>query len=98
MPVQFFWVGAGRSLGRSPDSFGVVSTFGSSQPESHVSRLPLSQQGVNKKASLTGQQFTKCLSQDHPSCSSIVSHALLWRRTPSTATFNGALHSWSLDP
>ena len=50
------------------------------------------------EASLTKPSFGRSLSQDHPSCSSIASHDLLWRRTPSTAPFNGALHSWSLDP
>ena len=49
-----------------------------------VSRLTVSRR-TELKASLTGPSFRRRLSQDHPSCSSIASHALLWRLTPSAA-------------
>ena len=75
---------------------GVGGTSGSmkSQASSRVARsacYPVSM-------SLNETAHTPSLSQRDPAVLLQCVNALPWRRTQSTAPFNGALHSWSLDP
>ena len=104
------WVGARRSLGRSPASSGVGRLAGGARPFAPVHWSWLHSRETVHTVSLCCLSASSASFPSYrrylvargswrlaPSCSSIASDALLWRRTPSTApTRDHQSHSWSL--